>query len=191
MLTDAELRPLLAALRSGGVVACATETLFGLLADALDPQVVERVCALKGRDPDQPIAVLLPDYAALAQVCSDVPAAVPALAAAHWPGPLTLVVPARPGLPAALTRAGKIGVRVPGASPALDLVRAFGAPLTATSANLTGQPAATTLAEVLAAFPRGLAGTVAAPAPGGPASSVIDVTGPQPVVIRQGAVKLE
>jgi L-threonylcarbamoyladenylate synthase len=179
-----------AALRAGGVVACATETLFGLLADALDEAAVERVCALKGRDPGQPIAVLLPDAAALARVAQTVPERVRRLAERYWPGPLTLLVPAHPGLPGALTKQGKIGVRVPGPSPALELVRAFGGPLTATSANRSGEPAARTLAEVDAAFPSGLAGRVVLPAPGGLPSSVIDVTGAEPVVIRAGAITL-
>lgn len=190
MLSAAELAHLVAALRAGGVVACATETLFGLLADALNAAAVEQVCVLKGRDPQQPIAVLLPDLAALAQVSPALPERARLLAEAHWPGPLTLLVPALPGLPAALIKDGKIGVRVPGPSPALELVRAFGGPLTATSANLSGQPAARTLDEVDAAFPSGLAGRVAWPAPGGLASSIIDVTGPEPVVVRAGPVVL-
>ena len=190
MLTDAELEPLLAALRSGGVVACATETLFGLLADALAEPAVERVCALKGRDPNQPIAVLLPDVSALRVVTEAVPERVLRLAERYWPGPLTLLVRARPELPRALVRDGKIGVRVPGPSPALSLVQAFRAPLTATSANLSGQPAASTAQEVRAAFPPGLSAVVPCPAPGGPASSVIDVTGPTPVILRAGPIAL-
>jgi len=189
-LSAAELAHFVAALRAGGVVACATETLFGLLADALDESAVERVCALKGRDPEQPIAVLLPDAAALAQVAETVPERVRRLAERHWPGPLTLLVPARAGLPSGLTKHGKIGVRVPGPSPALELVRAFGGPLTATSANRTGEPAARTAAEVDAAFPSGLAGRIALPAPGGLPSSIIDVTGPTPVILRAGAIAL-
>jgi len=189
-LTARELAPLLDALRAGQVVACATETLFGLLADARSEAAVQRVCALKGRDPGQPIAVLLPDVGALSDVASEVSERVLRLAGRFWPGPLTLLVRARPELPGALVKDGKIGVRVPGASPALDLVRAFGAPLTATSANLSGEPAARNAAETHAAFPTGLAAVVPYPAPGGPASSVIDVTGPVPVVVRAGPIML-
>ena len=190
MLSGAELQRLLAALRAGGVVACATETLFGLLADALDPAAVARVCALKGRDPNQPIAVLLPDASALHAVTDELPPRVLRLAERYWPGPLTLLVRARAGLPAALIKDGKIGVRVPGPSPALSLLQAFGAPLTATSANLSGQPAAITADEVRAAFPAGLDALVPYPAPGGAASSVIDVTGPVPVIVRAGPIAL-
>jgi len=190
VLSRDELPPLLAALHAGEVVACATETLFGLLADARAEQAVLRVCGLKGRDPNQPIAVLLPDVSALSAVASEVPERVLRLCARFWPGPLTLLVRARPELPRALVKDGKIGVRVPGPSPALTLVQAFGAPLTATSANLSGQPAASTAAEVHAAFPTGLAAVVPYPAPGGQASSVIDVTGPVPVVVRAGPIAL-
>jgi L-threonylcarbamoyladenylate synthase len=181
----------MAALRAGGVVACPTETFVGLLADALDARAVERVWSLKQRDPKQPIGVLLPDLAALDQVARQVPQRVRELAARHWPGPLTLLVPVLPGLPAALSKDGKIGVRVPGPSPALELVRAFGGPLTATSANLSGQPATRTADEVRAAFPRGLDAIVEGEAPGGLASSVIDVTGPTPVVVRAGPIGLD
>lgn len=191
MLSPGELAEWVAALRAGGVVACATETFFGLLADALDPDAVARVCALKQRDPQQPIAVLLPDLAALSHVSHALPEQARLLAERHWPGPLTLLVPALPGLPAALSKDGKIGVRVPGESPALSLVRAFGGPLTATSANLTGQPAARTLAEVDAAFPHGLAGRVPLPAPGELASTIVDTTGPALRIVRAGPVVLD
>jgi L-threonylcarbamoyladenylate synthase len=182
--------PYVAILRAGGVVACATETFIGLLANALDAAAVQRVCELKGRDVTQPIGVLLPDLAALAAVSSDVPATVRAIAGRHWPGPLTLVVPVRQGLPAPLSRDGKIGARVPGASPALDLVRAFGGPLTATSANKSGQPAACSPEQVRAAFPDGLSAIVPYSAPGGQASSVIDVCGAQAIVLRAGPIAL-
>jgi len=178
------------ALREGGVVACATETLFGLLADARSEAAVERVRVLKGRAPDVPIAVLLPSLEAVALVSTGLPALGQRLAERHWPGPLTLLVPAREDMPAALVRAGKIGVRVPGPSPALQLVRAFAGPLTATSANLSGQPAASSAEQVHAAFPSGLAGCVGVQAPGGLASSIVDVTGSALVIVRAGAIAL-
>jgi tRNA A37 threonylcarbamoyladenosine synthetase subunit TsaC/SUA5/YrdC len=88
-------------------------------------------------------------------------------------------------------REGKVGVRIPGASPALDLVRAFGGPLTATSANPSGLPAARTFAEVDGYFPSGLDARVPADAPGGAPSSVVDATGPVLKVIRAGAIALD
>jgi L-threonylcarbamoyladenylate synthase len=185
-----ELAPFVAALRAGGVVACPTETLQGLLADALSEPAVQRVIALKRRGPE-PIALILPDAESLASVALEVPDAVLALARAHWPGPLTLLVRARPELPAALVRDGKVGVRVPGPSPALDLVRAFAGPLTATSANLSGQAAARTAAEVRAYFPHELDGYVPGDSPGGAPSTLLDATNPTPRILRQGALHIE
>ena len=140
-----------ALLRRGGVVACATETLQGLLADALDPAAVQRVVQAKQRGPE-PIALLIPGFESLDLVAVEISPATRVLAEKHWPGPLTLLVRAHPRLPAELVRDGKVGVRVPGPSHALDLVRAFGGPLTATSANPSGQPAARTEAEARLQF---------------------------------------
>ena len=178
-------------LRAGGVIACPTETLVGLLADARDAVAVARVAALKGRDVSQPIGVLLPDLAALSGVASELPARALELARRYWPGPLTLVLPVRADWPAALSKDGKIGVRIPGPSPALELVRAFGAPLTATSANVSGEPAALSGEEALRIFPRGLAAVVPGLAPGGAPSTVLDVSGPEPRLIRAGAIAAE
>lgn len=190
MLSDAELALWVRALREGGVVACATETFFGLLADALDSGAVDRVCALKGREKGVPVAVLLPNVQALSSVSDEVSPTAWQLAHQHWPGPLTLLVRARAGLSAALVKDGTIGVRVPGASPALQLVQAFGSPLTATSANRSGEPAARTAQEVAEAFPGGLAAIVGTVAPGGLTSTIVDTTGPELVVVRKGPIAL-
>src|SRR5688572_8682807 len=151
-MTPAEWAPFVAVLRGGGVVACPTETLVGLLADAASLAAVEKVVAVKKRGAADPIAVLAPDLAAALRLVRDLPDAARELATTHWPGPLTLVAHAQPGVPAPLVRDGKIGVRVPGPSPALELCRAFGGPLTATSANLSGEPAARTSEEARAAL---------------------------------------
>lgn len=190
MLPAAELTRLTELLRAGGVVAVPTETLVGLLADARNPAAVQEVCRLKGRAADQPIGLLLPDYEALDAWAESVPAAARELAQRHWPGPLSLVVRARPGVLPALLRDGTVSVRVPGESPALDLVRAFGSPLTATSANKTGEPAACTADEVRQAFGDALAAIVEGSAPGGPPSTIVDATGPVLHVLRTGAIKL-
>lgn len=179
----------LEALRRGELVAAPTETLVGLLADALDAAAVARVAVLKGRRTDQPIALLLPNAESLDRVAVRVSAATRALAKAHWPGPLTLLVEARPKLSPLLVREGKVGVRVPGPSLALDLVRAFGGPLTATSANLSGEaPVADTsaLAPAIAAGAHVLVGR----SPGGEPSTLIDATVDPPRVLRAGAVEV-
>jgi L-threonylcarbamoyladenylate synthase len=181
---------LVAVLRRGGVIACPTETLQGLLADALNPTAVARVVALKRRG-DEPIALLVPDLASVETLIEGaLPDAARALAEAHWPGPLTLVLRARPGLAPALAARGTIGVRVPGPSPALELVRAFAGPLTATSCNLSGQPPARTYADVLGYFTGQLDGAVPEDAPGAAPSTVIDATGPALRLLRQGAVRV-
>lgn len=188
---SSELQRLLSLLQAGGVIACPTETFVGLLAAALDATAVARVCTLKGRSALQPIGVLLPDFEAMASVALEIPELARRLAEQHWPGPLSLVLRARPGLPPALCKDGKISVRVPGASPALELVRAFGLPLTATSANLSGQVPACTAAQVRAAFPIGLAAIVEGVAPGGLPSTLLDVSGATPLVLRVGAIAVD
>jgi len=177
------------ALRAGGVVACATETLFGLLADARSEAAVARVVAIKQRG-KEPIALLAPDLAAV-EALGVLTETGRALALRYWPGPLTLVVRAHPGLPAPLLRDGTVGVRVPGESNALALVRAFGGPLTATSCNPSGLPSARTEAEARAYFGAVLDAIVPGDAPGGAPSTLVDVTSDVPRVLRRGALSLE
>ena len=183
-----QLAMYVAQLRVGGVVACATDTLFGLLADARSEVAVARVIALKRRGAE-PIALIAPDLASVEALAVELRPEARALAARHWPGALTLVVRARPGLPAPLLHNGTVGVRVPGDSVALALVRAFGDVLTATSCNLSGQRPAHTDAEARAYFPDGVE-IVPGVATGGAPSTLVDVTGPVPRVLRHGAVMI-
>jgi tRNA threonylcarbamoyl adenosine modification protein (Sua5/YciO/YrdC/YwlC family) len=185
------LDPFVAILRRGGVLSCPTETLQGLLADALSESAVARVVALKRRG-SEPIALLVPSLELAETLCAEpFSPSVRALAESHWPGPLTLVLRARAGLPGALAPHGTIGVRVPGESPALHLVRAFAGPLTATSCNLSGQPPARSEAEVRAYFDGQLDAIVPGDAPGGAASTVLDASGPVLRVLRQGALHVQ
>lgn len=174
-------------LRSGGIIACATETLFGLLADAYSEPAVAAVVAIKQRGPD-PIALIAPDLASV-ELLGDLTPRARALASRHWPGPLTLVLRVRAQLPASLVRGGSIGVRIPGPSPALNLVRAFGGPLTATSCNPSGQPAARTAAQARLYFGDQLL-ILPEDAPGGAPSTIVDATGPVLRVLRAGALDL-
>jgi L-threonylcarbamoyladenylate synthase len=183
-----ELYPYVSLLRAGGVLAVPTETQMGLLADALSEAAVGLVSELKRRPADQPISVIVPSLEQGLRLVRDVSELALRLARAHWPGPLTLVLRARDGLPRALTEDGKVALRVPGASPALALVRAFGGPLTATSANISGRPPLATAAELREVFGAGLAGIVPGSAPGGAASTIVDLTGERPRVLRQGSV---
>lgn len=117
-----------------------TESLYGLGADATSAAAVERLVAVRGRETGKPILVLVTNLDMAARtVAVDVPEAARRLAARFWPGPLTIVVPARPGLPPALTAGtGTIGVRAPGHALAAALVAALGRPITAPSANPPG-----------------------------------------------------
>src|SRR6185295_12069057 len=118
-----------AALAAGRLVVFPTESVYGLGADARSAEAVERLVSVRGRDPGKPVLVLVEDLAMAGDVVRDVPDAARKLAARFWPGPLTLVLPARDGLPDALTAGtGTIGVRVPGHSVARALVAGFGGP---------------------------------------------------------------
>jgi L-threonylcarbamoyladenylate synthase len=181
---------LVAILRNGGVVACATETLFGLLADARSERAVARVVELKQRGPD-PIALLAPDLASVEALAEPLSARARELAERHWPGPLTLILRARPGLPKAIVRAGTVGVRIPGASPALELVRAFAGPLTATSCNPSGAPAARSDLEARAYFGERVDAIVGGEAAGAAPSTIVDASGDELRVVRRGAIDLQ
>jgi L-threonylcarbamoyladenylate synthase len=185
-----DLDSYLTILKRGGVLACPTETLFGLLADALDPRAVARVAAIKRRCVDDPIAVLVPSIDSASALVTDFPKAGRDLAERHWPGPLTLVMRAREGLPRELIQDGKIGLRVPGPSPALELVMAFAGPLTATSANHTSEPAAWTDRQVLETIGPQLDAIVPGKAPGGAPSTVVEISRDRIRIIRQGVVKI-
>ena len=138
----------LAALERGEVIVFPTETLYGLGADALNFSAVENVFHLKGRDPDNPLPVLVADRAMLDSLVVKVSPLAEKLMAHFWPGPLTLVLPARDDIPRPLVNAnGGIGVRLSSQPVATQLVRLLGHPLTATSANPSGQPGAHTVVE--------------------------------------------
>lgn len=166
---------------------CPTETQMGLLADALDAAAVRRVCELKRRPEGEPLGLLAPSLEVVRELVHELPAIAVELAARHWPGPLTLVLRAREGLPEALLKDGNVALRIPGPSPALDLVRAFGGALTATSANLSGGAPVRDAAEVALAFGEALA-VVPGGVPGGPPSTLLDVTVQPPRVLRAGPI---
>lgn len=116
-----------------------TEGLYGIGCDALSPTAVARLVAVRGRDGDKPLLVLVSDLTMARTLVATMPAPAEGLARRFWPGPLTLVLPAREGLPPALTAgSGTIGVRAPGHPVAAALVGAFGRPVTAPSANPPG-----------------------------------------------------
>lgn len=148
MKPDESLSRAVAALRAGEVVVYPTETFYGIGADAFAPAALERIFTIKGRDVAQTIALIAHDRAAAFAIAREVPPIAQALARAFWPGPLTLVMPARDDLPPALIGPdGGVGVRVSSHPVARALAQALGRPLTATSANRSGAPPAQTIAQ--------------------------------------------
>jgi L-threonylcarbamoyladenylate synthase len=181
-----------AALRAGGLVAFPTETYYGLGAAALDPSAVRRIFDVKGRPQSRPVLVLVDGQDMVETVTLGLPPAARALMARHWPGPLTLVLRARPSVPLEVTAGtGTVGVRLSSHPVARGLVHALGAPVTAPSANPTdGQPA-TTAAEVLAYFDGAIELVLDGGAtPGGLPSTVLDATVDPPVTLRAGPVRV-
>jgi len=180
-------------LARGGIVAFPTETVYGLGADARDDMAVARVFAAKGRPAFNPLIVHLPDLAAAQALCDFTPQAL-ALADAFWPGALTLVLPLRPGAGVSrLVTAGldTLAVRVPDHPVAQGLLRAFGGPVAAPSANPSGRISPTTAAHVMA----GLDGRIDAIVDGGACgvgleSTIVGCAG-APVLLRAGGLPAE
>jgi L-threonylcarbamoyladenylate synthase len=136
------------ALGRGDVIVFPTETLYGLGADALNFTAVEKIFQLKGRDPNNPFPVLVSDRSMLNLLVENISPLAEKLIERFWPGPLTLVLPARHDIPPPLVNStGAIGVRISSQPIASEIVRMLGRPLTATSANPSGQPPAQTLAQ--------------------------------------------
>jgi L-threonylcarbamoyladenylate synthase len=177
-------------LRAGGIVALPTDTVYGIAVALETPGGIERLFRAKDRPPDRGIMLLLDDAAQAAAIGVMGPAAA-ALAAAFWPGGLTVVVPQRPDvpLPAVLTGgAATIGLRVPDHAAPRALAAAAG-PLPTTSANVSGLPEARDATEILAQLGEAVDLILdGGPAHGGLASTVVDCSGARPVILREGAI---
>ena len=177
-------------LRGGGLVAFPTETVYGLGANALDAQAVERIYEAKGRASNNPLIVHVSDEAAARDLVDAWPEAAQKLAARFWPGPLTLVLPRQSQIPDVVTGGGDtVGVRVPAHPVALALLRACGLPLAAPSANRSLQLSPTRAAHVL----DGLDGLIDAlldsgPTTGGLESTVLNLTTRRPTLLRPGLI---
>jgi L-threonylcarbamoyladenylate synthase len=181
-----------ALLRAGLLVAFPTETVYGLGANALDPVAVARIFEAKGRPATNPLIVHVADPEMVATVASAWPETARLLAEAFWPGPLTLVLPKRPEVPDAVTAGlSSVGVRMPAHPVAQALIRAAGVPVAAPSANPYMGVSPTLAAQVL----KGMEGRIEAIVDGGPAmvgleSTVLDLTGEVPMVLRPGGLPI-
>jgi len=190
--TLARVRSAAEVLRRGGIVAYPTETFYGLGALARDGAAVDRVARAKGRPDGKPLPLLAADRTQVDEV-AEVGSAGARLAAAFWPGPLTLVLPARPGLaPAIAGGTGTVGVRVPGSEVARALAGAAGGAIVSTSANLAGEPPPVRVEDLSAALRARLDLVLdAGPAPGGLPSTVVAIEGGAVRLVRAGAVSFE
>jgi len=176
------------AIRRGEVVAFPTDTLYGLAVDPRSEVALEALFALKGRSADRVVALVGATLAQADEV-ADIEGTARRLADRFWPGPLTLVVPARPQV-ASLARSADrlVGIRVPAHPVARALAEACGHALTATSANVSGQPATSSPEDVARALP-GVAVLVdAGPSPGGPPSTLIEAVTGDIRLLREGVL---
>ena len=187
--------PALAAdiLRRGGLVAIPTETVYGLAADALNGRAVRKIFEAKGRPMDNPLIVHIADIKDWAALVTHIPEKARALAAAYWPGPLTMILPHAPCIPDEVNAGlATVAVRFPAHPVARDLIRLTGRPLAAPSANRSGKPSTTTAAHVL----HDMDGRIEAILDGGPCevgveSTIVDLTGERPRLLRPGGVTPE
>ena len=180
-------------LRRGGIVAYPTDTLFGLGVDALNEAAVERIFEVKGRPQGMPLPLIIGESEQLEMVADTVTECAWKFASAFWPGGLTLVVPVGPNVPALVTARGwKVAVRLPDHPIPRELARQLGRPITGTSANRSGGPDPSTAESVQNQFHNTIDMILrGGSAPAGRSSTVLDITGNQPKVLRHGAVSVE
>ena len=191
---EASIRRAAALLRAGELVAFPTETVYGLGADALNGEAAARIFAAKGRPADNPLIAHIAGESGLAGLIAGEPCTCARkLMRAFWPGPMTLIFPKSPRVPREVTAGlDTVAVRMPSHPVARALIRAAQTPIAAPSANRSGRPSPTTAAHVL----EDMEGRIPLILDGGPCevgleSTVVDVTGARPRILRPGGVTLE
>ena len=190
MVSDREIERAADVLRAGGLVAFPTETVYGLGADAHNPAAVRRIFEAKGRPATHPVIVHLADAAQAAAWAAEIPASARKLAGAFWPGPLTMVLPRARGVADVVTGGqDTVALRVPAHPVARRLLARFGGGIAAPSANRHGRVSATTAAHVRDEF----GDAVGCVLDGGPTevgieSTIVDLSGPGPALLRPGSI---
>lgn len=189
-MSAADLAEVCGIIKSGGIVALPTETVYGLAANALCVRAVEKIFLAKGRPQDNPLIVHIADISELPRLARTIPDEATALAEAFWPGPLTMVLEKSAAVPD-ITRASldSVGIRMPSHSVIREIIRAGGTPLAAPSANISGRPSPTTARDCA----DDLSGRIDAIVDGGACSvgvesTVLSLCGASPRILRPGAI---
>ena len=180
-------------IKNGGLVALPTETVYGLGADGLNPDAVAKIFEAKGRPQDNPLILHVADVGALDKLCHDIPPAAYRLAELFWPGPLTIVLPAKDIVPKCTT-AGlpTVAVRCPDNAATREIIRLSGVPIAAPSANISGKPSTTTAEHVLHDHDGKLELIVdGGPCRVGVESTIVDLTETPPRLLRPGGITPE
>ena len=174
-------------IRAGGLLILPTDTVYGVAADLSQPEAVARLYEIKGRPPEKAIPILVADFGGVRKVAQHVPLEANKLADAFWPGPLTIALPKWPVIPEIVSALPTVGVRIPDHDGARAVIRACGGALAVTSANRSGGPNPLTAGQ--AALLEGVdllldGGTC----PGGQPSTVVDVSGGELRIVREGPI---
>jgi L-threonylcarbamoyladenylate synthase len=191
LITDDNMAPAAGIIKSGGLVAVPTETVYGLAASGLDAAAVQNIYDVKNRPETKPISLLVTGMADVEKFCRDIPESAYTLARKFWPGPLTLVLLKKDNIPDIVTAGTEtVGVRCPDHSKTLEIIRLAGVPLAAPSANMSGAPSPKSVNEVLKVFD----GKIDAAVDGGTCavgieSTIVDLTVTPPKILRQGGLE--
>lgn len=180
-------------IREGGLLAIPTETVYGLGANALDGKAVRKIFEAKGRPQDNPLLIHIPDVSWLEKYCEDIPPLAYRLAEAFWPGPLTMILKARPCISSETTCGLEtVGVRCPDSEMTSEIIRLAGVPVAAPSANRSGHPSCTSAEAVLDDFSGNIDGVVdGGTCQVGVESTILDITCVPPRLLRPGGLSLE
>lgn len=182
-------------IKEGKLVAIPTETVYGLGADGLNEEAVAAIFTAKGRPQDNPLILHISEPSELERYCHDIPESAWLLAERFWPGPLTMVLPVKDCVPRRTTAGlDTVAMRCPQTAITREIIRLAGVPVAAPSANLSGKPSTTTAGHVLHDY--GLDGPLAAIVDAGPCrvgveSTIVDLTGERPRLLRPGGVTPE
>lgn len=180
-------------LRAGGLVAVPTETVYGLAGNGLNEEAVSEIYEVKGRPAIKPLSLMVPDESAMERYCDDVPPQAHKLAKHFWPGPLTIVLKAKPEIPSIVLAGGTtVGLRCPDHPLTIELLRTCGLPLAVPSANPSGEPSPKTAEQVFGYFD----GKIDAVIDGGPCgigreSTLIDMSRTPYKILREAALSEE